>query len=121
MPLEESSGYRSRSTLGSVVAGAALGLVLGVIANLLAVLSSGAGHGDYAAARMLFPASMLLTFVEGSIGELSIAVALLQFPFYGGLMGWSVARGTYLSALVVGALHLVGVIFCFSGALPYYS
>ena len=118
---DEEGGYSPGSAMRSVVGGAVLGLLLGFGALYLAMLSTGMGHGDYAAARALFPASMLLTLVEGSIGPLAIAVALVQFPFYGGLLGWSNARERYRPAVVVGVLHLIGVIICFSGVLPNFS
>ena len=111
----------SRPATRAVAVGAGLGLLLGFGAIFLAMLSTGMGHGDYAAARALFPASMLLTLVEGSIGPLAMAVAFLQFPFYGGLLGWSAVREAYLPAVAVGLLHLLGVIICFSGALPNFS
>ena len=121
MPAEEDGGYRPESVPRAVVAGAIIGLLLGFGAIFLAVLSSGAGHGDYAAARIFFPASMLLTLVEGSIGPLAIAVAFLQFPFYGALLGWTSARQAYLPAVMAGLLHLAGVVICFSGVLPNFS
>lgn len=118
---EYDTGQRREPALGFIVAGAAVGLLLGFPAILAAVMSGGAGHGHYVAARALFPASMLLTLLGGSIGVLSVGVALLQFPLYGGLLGWSLVRNTYLPVAVVGALHLVGVIVCFAGTLPSFS
>jgi|GraSoiStandDraft_46_1057282.scaffolds.fasta_scaffold354111_2 hypothetical protein len=117
----ENGREHSGSALRPVVTGAIIGVLLGFGAIFLALLSTGAGHGDYAAARALYPASMLLTLVEGSIGPLAKAVALLQFPFYGGLLGWAAARRVYLPAVGVGLLHLAGAIICFSGVLPNFS
>ena len=104
-----------------VASGAAVGALLALPTLFLALMSSGAGHGDYVAARALFPAPMLLTLLEGSIGIISLAMAVLQFPFYGGLLGWTHARRSYRPAAIVGSLHLVATILCFSGALPYFS
>ena len=117
----ENGGDHPGPALRPVLIAAVIGLLPGFAAVFLALLSAGAGYGDYAAARGLFPASMLLTLVEGSIGPLAIAVALMQFPFYGCLLGWSVARNAYLAAVVVGLLHLAGAIICFSGVLPNFS
>ena len=64
-----------------VVAGAAVSLLLGFPAIYAAVISGGAGHGQYVAARALFPASMLLLLIDGTIGVLSIGVGLL-FDFH---------------------------------------
>ncbi|MEO6217982.1 MAG: hypothetical protein ABIO86_18275 [Sphingomonas sp.] len=62
-----------RYPVRAVVAGIAVGTFIELPALFVAVMSAGAGHGDYVAARMLFPASMLLTLIEGSIGPISSA------------------------------------------------
>jgi hypothetical protein len=111
----------SRTAVKAVVSGAALGLLLGFPALFAGIISAGAGHGDYVAARALFPVPMLLTLLEGSIGVLSAGLALLQFPIYGGLLGWTFVRKAYLPAAAVGSLHLVAAILCFAGALPNFS
>jgi len=111
----------SRPALRSVVAGAVLGLLVELPAVLAAIISSGAGHGDYFAARALFPLPMLLTLVEGSIGVLSITLILLQFPIYGVLLGWARVRNAGLPVLVVALLHLGATIACFTGMLPNFS
>jgi hypothetical protein len=105
----------------SVVFGATLGLLLEVVALFAAFISAGAGHGEYIAARALFPASMLLTLIDGHIGPLSLGFALVQFPLYGVLIGWAQARGAYRPAAIMGSLHLAAAIFCFGGALSDFS
>src|SRR5436190_11385045 len=106
---------------GAVIIGVIFGVLVELLALFAALLSGGAGHGDYVAARLLFPVPMLLTLVEDRIGTLAMAVGLLQFPAYGALLGWSSVRQTWLPALAVGALHLVAAVACFSGVLPYFS
>lgn len=120
MPFGDKSDT-SGSALGWVVYGAALGVVVECLAVFAAMLSGGAGHGDYVAARLLFPVPMLLTLVEGEIGTLVMFVGLVQFPVYGGLLGWAHARNRYLPVLAAGALHGVATIGCFAGLLPYFS
>jgi hypothetical protein len=105
----------------TVGAGIGLGALLTLPALFLAAASGGAGHGDYGLARALFPAPMLLTLLEGSIGAPSLGLAFLQFPAYGGLLGWAMARKNYLPAVVVASAHLIAVIICFPGALPNFS
>lgn len=91
-------------------------------AILAAVASAGAGHGHYVAARALFPAPMLLGFLEGDrIGPFSLASGLLQFPVYGALLLLSVAHRNYRPAIAVAWLHLLAMIICFSGALSDFS
>jgi hypothetical protein len=86
-----------------------------------AVLSAGAGHGGYAAARALFPLPMLLTLVEGSIGPLAGGLALVQFPLYGALLGWSRAHRSYGPLVALASLHLAAAIAGSSGLLPNFS
>ena len=112
----------SRST-GNVVA---VGLVSGVLVALpaiaAAVISGGAGHGDYVAARGLFPTPMLLTLLEGDrIGAISIGVGLLQFPIYGALIGWSVVRRNNRPVVVIALAHMIAALVCFTGTLPNFS
>jgi hypothetical protein len=111
----------AESTPKAVIIGIALGALTALLALLLAAMSAGAGHGGYVAARALFPFSMALTLVEGSIGLLSFTVALAQFPIYGGVWGWSKTRNNFRPLAVFAFLHLIAVIFCFSGTLPAFS
>ena len=75
-----------------VAIGTAVGFLVELPSLWLALLSAGAGHGDYGAARALFPLPMLMTLIEGQIGVFSFGLAFLQFPFYGAILGWAVAR-----------------------------
>ena len=111
----------SRPKTNAVVVGLALGVLVSVLAVIAAVVSGGAGHGDYVAAQALFPLPMLLTLLEGAVGAVSIAVGLLQFPVYGALLGWSVTRKNHLPAVVVTLAHVIAASVCFAGALPSFS
>jgi hypothetical protein len=84
-------------------------------------MSGGAGHGSYIAARVLFPFSMLLTLVEGSIGPIAIGVALLEFPLYGALIGRTAASKTTPTLFWLAAAHAVAALACFSGMLGDFS
>jgi hypothetical protein len=112
---------RPDPTVRSVATGAALGLSIAAPAVFAAIVSAGAGHGDYAAARALFPVPMLSTLPEGRIGATAIALALVQFPLYGAAIGWARARRACLPAALAGFLHLAAAIACFGGALPAFS
>ena len=101
--------------------GAAWGLLLAIPAIFTAMLSGGAGHGDYVAARLLFPFTMLLTLSEEGIGSLGISVALIQFPIYGAVLSWSSVRKRYLPAAVLASLHLLAAAMCFARTLPDFS
>ncbi|MCB2066583.1 MAG: hypothetical protein KDE15_08090 [Erythrobacter sp.] len=111
----------ARRVLPAMLAGLSLGMLAGGMALLAAFVSAGAGHGDYVAARLLFPYSMLLTLVEGRIGAVSLAIGLAQFPAYGALLGWLRARRNPAAALALAGLHLVAAMACFTGILPNFS
>lgn len=90
----------------------AIGIVLGVLLPLitvpLAVISMGAGHGDYFLAKLLFPYLMLIAGLVGQIPEVLAFVSLLQYPIYGYFIGRSsfkmktAANATILHIVVIG-------------------
>jgi hypothetical protein len=109
------------------VAGACLaaGIVVAPVAMFLAVASSGAGHGGYEFAKLLFPYSMLLTLTTGNtITDPLIAMAWTQFPVYGLLLAGAAlnsSRALRYASIGIGTLHAIGVIACFSGLIPNFS
>lgn len=112
----------SRSVITAVAIGFALGILVELPALVVAAISGGGGHGNYAAARGLFPLPMLLTLLENdSIGTLSISAGLLQFPIYGALLGWSMVRTDYVPAIMVTMVHTIAAVACFTGTLPNFS
>ena len=81
---------------------------------LAAVASAGAGHGSYLLAKILFPFTMLSTLVFGSIIVPAIALAVLQFPFYGFILGRAKLKGSLSTrAAVLLLIHMSGVAACF--------
>lgn len=102
--------------------GLALGVPVTVLALIAAIVSAGAGHGDYVAARLMFPAPMLASLLSGdTIGAPSIVIALLQFPAYGALIGWTLGRQSSLPIVIAAAVHIAAAILCFSGMIPNFS
>ena len=101
----------------ATLVGLGVGAVIEGPAILAAIGSAGAGHGSYVAARVLFPFSMLLTVIEGSIGPLAMFAGLLQFPLYGALIGWSMGSKVYRVFFLLAAAHVVAVLACFSSVL----
>ncbi|QAY75180.1 hypothetical protein [Sphingosinicella sp. BN140058] len=111
-----------RRYVGAIMGGFGLGLVVGLAAIIIAIASAGAGHGHYGAARALFPVPMLSTLVNGDrIGPISLTLGLLQFPVYGAILLWCVARRKYVPASAVLVAHLVAAMACFSGAISNFS
>jgi len=112
----------SRQSRLPVALGFVSGVLVGLAAVVAAIASAGAGHGNYVAARALFPVPMLLTFYQGdSFGLLSMIVALAQFPFYGVLVAWTYGRKSSVPLLTVSLVHLLAGAICFLGALPNFS
>jgi len=93
-------------------------LVVSLIATplflLAAVASAGAGHGSYLVAKILFPFTMLSTLVFGSIIAPTIALAVLQFPFYGFILGKANVHGSLPArAAMLLLMHVLAVAACF--------
>lgn len=106
----------------ALLAGLAGGVAVELASLLAALASGGAGHGDYIAARALFPVPMLLTVLHrNTIGAASFGLALVQFPLYGALLGWTVARRNYLPAGLIALAHCLAAWACFAGWLPNFD
>ena len=93
-------------------------LVVSLVATptflLAAVASAGGGHGSYLLAKILFPFTMLSTLVFGSIIVPAIALAVLQFPVYGLVLGRANVKGSVdTHAAVLLLVHMLGVAACF--------
>jgi hypothetical protein len=98
--------------------GALLGALVTPLALFVAMISAGAGHGDYLAARLLYPVPMLLTWITGdTITNISLALAFAQFPVYGYLVGRFRPAGLF----VVAVAHGIPAGPCFCGMLPNFS
>jgi hypothetical protein len=80
------------------------------IALILGIGSGGVGHGDYFWAKMLFPYTMLSTFLFESITAPFILLAIAQFPLYGVSLGYANGKGRFaLLAVVLLLAHLGAV------------
>ena len=95
-----------------------MGAVITPFALGAAIASAGAGHGDYLFAKLLFPYSMLLTSLTGTITYPLIGLALIQFPLYGLVAGSYHANRTAISLSV---LHVTGAFLCFTSLLPNFG
>lgn len=81
----------------------------------LGVASAGAGHGDYALARILFPYTMLAAVVwAGTISTPLAALAVAQFPLYGIVLGAANVKGRLEPAAhALLAAHALFAAACF--------
>ena len=98
--------------------GPLIGAAITPFALAVAVESGGGGHGDYLLAKLLFPYTMLLAGLVGTITYPLIALALVQFPLYGLAAGSFNARRTAICLLV---LHAIVAFLCLSNLLPYFG
>ena len=104
--------------------GLAIGIGVTFPSIILAIISGGAGHGSYLFACLLFPYTMLLTLAQDDTISLPLRVlALIQFPVYGAIVGFSVSvlKNRRLIPAVLIFIHLAFVFLCFCGALPNFS
>ena len=113
---------RPRSIAAWVSSGLLLGIMLTPPALFLAVLSAGAGHGTYAFARAFFPLPMLATRLTGDhISTPLIVATILQFPLYGSIVGYALARRRMIVVAAIAFVHATAVTGCFSGLIPNFS
>ena len=86
-------------------------LVVTPIALLLGVASGGAGHGNYFAAMLLFPYTMLSAAAFDSIYLPFVLLAVVQFPAYGIVFGRANETGRIVRvAVILVAAHAVAVV-----------
>ena|ERR671912_57096 len=97
-------------------------LVFTPIALLLGVGSAGAGHGDYFWAKILFPFTMLSTFLFQSITAPFILLAIVQFPLYGLTLALASGRKR-LASLAIGlaVVHILAAVLCLFLASENFS
>jgi hypothetical protein len=107
---------------------ASIGLGIGILLTpptlLLALISTGGGHGNYLWAKVLFPYSMVLPTWQGSeIGVPAIVWAGIQYPLYGVLIGASASspRGAAGMAVIIGIVHVIAVAVCLMGRSSYFG
>jgi hypothetical protein len=95
--------------------GVVAGAVFGALATLLAAGAAGAGHGTYVPAAILFPYTMSISALMGTIALPLIALAFLQYPIYGWLMGRASKVGqTSFALLCVHVASIFAALFVMS-------
>jgi len=110
---------RATAAVIGLILGLAAGVVVNVPAALITVAAAGAGHGSHAFAKLLFPYSMLLTRFRGDRTDLAhLALALAQFPLYGGAIGASFSWKRLCLGIAgfIAILHGLAVLGCFAGS-----
>jgi hypothetical protein len=88
----------------------------------LGLMSSGAGHGDYFLAKILFPYTLLAWQLFTSSREFFFVIAIIQYPAYGLLMGVAnLYRKSLLFGLALAIVHSAFVAGSLYVANPYFS
>jgi hypothetical protein len=104
----------------AIALGAGIGVVITLPALFLALLSAGAGEGDYGFARGLFPIPMCVAvFITGSIELPTLVLACVQFPVYGAAIGYcaGVSNKAFIMAVSsIAFVHLLGFVACSSSS-----
>ena len=99
-----------------LLAWTAAGFVVGAIATFVAVGAAAAGHGEYVPGALLFPFTMLLAVGVGTIAPPLVVLALMQYPFYGLVVGASkhsqrtllYVLGVHIMAAILAAIAMAG-------------
>lgn len=98
-----------------------LGTLLTPPLIFLAAMSTGAGHGSYAAATVIYPPSMVIMVMLAGVtvgGPLEVfslglvvGLAILQLPLYGFVLSYAHLKGGWwLIAAAMIYLHLVVIV-----------
>ena len=92
------------------------------ICLFLGMASSGMGHGDYFLAKLLFPFTMILAGLSGSITSPLILLAVAQYPLYGAIFGFANERGKLpLATGIVVTIHALMAAVCLVTASENFS
>ena len=88
-----------------------ISLVATPVCLFLGLVSTGAGHGTYLWARVLFPYTMLSTLIFESITVPFMVLAIIQFPLYGIALEIARRRQRFLLVGVgLSVLHFLAVV-----------
>jgi hypothetical protein len=91
-------------------------LLITPLALFVGFVSTGAGHGNYVLARIIFPYTFAYWHFSNNAIPSSLAIlGFLQIPIYGGLL--ALPSSKYIMLLVgtvLATLHLAAVYLCFS-------
>jgi hypothetical protein len=95
------------------------GVLVTPIALLIGIISGGAGHGSYVAARLVLPfACLTMGAYSGASWVVSI-LAILEWPTYGALI--DKASHKALTGGIILALHAAASIWLFSKSAPMFN
>jgi len=94
------------------------------IAVVLAMFSTGAGHGNYLFCKIFFPYTMLSTHFFEQITIPFIIIGLVQLPLYGIVLELAARKSKLflaLAGIVLSLFHAIAVGLCFFIPMPNFS
>lgn len=104
-----------------------IGTLITPVFLFAAAMSTGAGHGNYTAALVLYPLSLAVMFLFAGVAPadvfiaqivdtislvLIVSLAVLQFPFYGFTLSYARLKGSSWATLgtLIIYLHLIAIV-----------
>jgi len=88
-----------------------ISVILTPVFLFIAVISGGAGHGNYFLAKVLFPFTMLSTYIFHSITGPFLLFTIIQFPIYGIAIGRARRRERRgLTTIWLISIHVIAVL-----------
>ena len=96
-------------------------MIVEAIAVVIVFLATGAGHGTYAPARIIFPYTMMAKVFHEDIRSIYLIFGLIQFPIYGLLLAWGI-NTKYKKAMIIALsiLHCIAVYYVFVNHNEYF-
>jgi hypothetical protein len=104
---------KRRITAREDIMGVTIGVAVTPVVLILAMVSMGAGHGDYLWAKLFFPV-LTLVMVAGA-GVFVVPFALVQYPYFGWYMGRCISKRRFVRlAVVLLILQVIPMLFMFT-------
>ena len=104
---------KRRITAREDLMGITIGVAVTPVVLILAMVSMGAGHGDYLWAKLFFP---VLTFVMVTgAGVFVVPFAFVQYPYFGWYIGRCISKRRFVRlAVVLLILQVIPMLFMFT-------
>ena len=89
--------------------GSLIGVAVGILAGLVALLLTGPGHGSGIPAVVLFPIMRLLVAFVRLPAAVVMGVGLLQYPVYGAVIG--LMKSPWRGLALVVTIHVAAAVY----------
>ena len=104
---------KRRITAREDIVGITIGVAVTPVVIMLAMVSAGAGHGDYLWAKVFFPV-LTLVMVAGA-GAFVVPFAFVQYPFFGWYIGRCISKRRFVRlAVILLILQVIPMLFMFT-------